>query len=57
MMCHRYKKLYKEKLKAKKVPEKIEKDLEVLEQDLDVLNITICRRAAEREVFTEEYWH
>ena len=50
MMCYNYKKLYKEKLSHKKIPDKTEKELEKLEEALDVLNITIFRREAEREV-------
>ena len=49
-MCHKYKKLYKQKLSNKKIPENVEKEIEQLEEALDVLNITICRKEAEIEV-------
>lgn len=53
VMCHKYKTLYKEKLSKKSISEKTEKELELLEKDLDVLNITICRREAEMETKKE----
>ncbi|XP_068741113.1 intermembrane lipid transfer protein VPS13A-like [Montipora capricornis] len=45
-LCRKYKDLYKKKLLQNKPSDSLDKNLEGLERQLDVLNITICRRQA-----------
>ncbi|CAH3166779.1 unnamed protein product [Porites lobata] len=48
-LCRKYKDLYKQKLLSNKQTDALDKKLEELENKLDVLNITICRRQAAYE--------
>jgi vacuolar protein sorting-associated protein 13A/C len=49
-MVHNYIKLYKTKLTQKKEDLRLKKNLEELEENLDVFNITLARRQAEVQV-------
>lgn len=45
-LCRKYKNLYKQKLLQVKPSDSLDKNLQGLEKQLDVLNISICRRQA-----------
>uniref|UniRef100_UPI00358EE903 intermembrane lipid transfer protein VPS13A-like n=1 Tax=Myxine glutinosa TaxID=7769 RepID=UPI00358EE903 len=55
MKLKRYCILYKEKITQKTPPVSLNKDVEDMERDLDVLNITLARRKAEAEALSSGF--